>query len=108
MDRLDECYIRLLGCGLTILREAAYENNLSWVKAEVEFLHNIPSLIGEGNVKRHEYFWMQERSHYLSWLESHGPDKARSMIRALYLPVLNDMEAIVTARIQASSSDERA
>ena len=50
MKALDDLYCRLLTVGFIALREAAHASNDEWLKAEIELLHNVPSLVGEANV----------------------------------------------------------
>lgn len=55
----------LLNVGFIVLREALKSGNINWVDAEIEMLHNVPSLIGEENIRRHEYYWEKERVAYI-------------------------------------------
>lgn len=96
MRTLDKFYLRLLKFGFLILKQAADEGDSAWLKAEIEFLHNVPSLIGETNVQRHRYFWLAEREMYLSWIETHGADRAKSRMRTYYRLILEEMEPIVS------------
>ncbi|SFI18418.1 hypothetical protein [Planctomicrobium piriforme] len=61
LSELDALYIELLRRGLPALQLAVYSGNDAWMKAEIEFLHNVPSLIGEDNLHRHSYSWNFER-----------------------------------------------
>jgi hypothetical protein len=60
-NRLNVLYSGLLGYGLAGLREAVDSSDLDWARAEIELLHNVPSLLDETNVERHRYFWLTER-----------------------------------------------
>lgn len=64
MEILNSIYLELLRLGLPRIQLAFYSQNKEWLRAEIEFLHNIPSLIGETNGLRHEYFWSSERALY--------------------------------------------
>ncbi len=65
------------------------------MNAELELLHNIPSLLGEENIERHRYFWFKERTHYLEWLTSNGSAEAQSRMRTFYEPIWQEMESSV-------------
>ena len=67
ISELSAHYGRLLQAGFIILRQAVASSDLDWIQAEIEFLHNIPSLIGESNMLRHEYFWNKELIAYIDW-----------------------------------------
>ncbi len=69
MKSLDDLYIILLRRGFILLRLAVDSQNYEWIQAEVELLHNVPSLIGETNMLRHNYFWEAERMAYIEWVE---------------------------------------
>lgn len=96
MSELDSLYARLLQVGLLALRQAIESGNQAWARAEIELLHNIPSLLGEENIERHRYFWSQERDQYLDWLSSHGSVEAHSRMRTYYEPIWKEMEPLVT------------
>jgi hypothetical protein len=95
MSGLDQLYLQLLHHGLYMLRQALNEQNRDWMDAEIEMLHNIPSLIGETNMKRHEYYWRQERVHYLSVINRIDSQLAKSRVQALYEPLWRDMEPLM-------------
>lgn len=90
MQDLSRFYQDVLHFGLLNLREAVLTRNFEWAKEEAEFLHNIPSLIGESNTRRHLYFWDSERAHYLEWCETNGPEEARARQRRFYEPLLRE------------------
>lgn len=95
MNKLDKFYVELLKVGFLILRQAADAKDLSWINAEVELLHNIPSLIGETNIERHRYFWFQERTHYIEWMDTNGSSEAQSRMRTFYEPIWREMESSI-------------
>ena len=70
MKTLDTLYWSILKSGLICVRTAAEEGDLSRCRAEAEHIHNIPSLIGEENLRRHLYYANQEREVYIEWLLS--------------------------------------
>jgi len=98
MDELERLYGRLLQVGFIVMGQAADSGNLDWLRAEIELLHNVPSLLCETNNKRHEYFWNGERPHYLDWLSEHGNEDAKARMRTFYLPIWNEMEPIIMQR----------
>jgi hypothetical protein len=102
MNELTPLYIRLLHCGLLSIREALYANDVEWAKAQAELLHNIPSLLDEPNVKRHEYFWFSERGAYLDWVNLSGSEQARKRMRIYYEPVWQEMEPILTELLSSA------
>jgi len=65
MKSRDEIYIQILHFGLLSLRDASFREDLDYWKIESEHLHNIPSLIGENNQLRHDYYFEKERTRYL-------------------------------------------
>jgi hypothetical protein len=95
LERLDPYYLQMLGLGLMLLKHAAYARELPWVQAEVELLHNIPSLIGETNRLRHRYFWFKERTAYIEWASAPGREEKRSRMRTYYEPIWREMEPVV-------------
>ncbi|MBW3596788.1 MAG: hypothetical protein KY475_05870 [Planctomycetes bacterium] len=100
MGDLDYAYAQLLQRGFLVLRQAVDSGDQDWVRAEVAFLHNVPSLIGEENVERHRYFWNEERRHYLDWIASQGSEAVRSRMRTYYEPLWSEMEPLVLERLQ--------
>ena len=92
---LNEYYLQILRVGFLVIRQAADDGDSDWLRAELEFLHNIPSLIGETNVERHRYFWLQERDKYLSWIITYGSNRAKSRMQTYYSPILTDMTQIM-------------
>jgi hypothetical protein len=95
MNELDRLYAQLMQVGLLVLRQAFESGDQAWTRAEIELLHNIPSLLGEEKIDRHRYFWSQERDHYLDWLSANGSVEARSRMRTYYEPIWKEMEPLV-------------
>jgi hypothetical protein len=95
MHDLDSYYAHLLAVGFVVMRLAAESANRKWLDAEFELLHNVPSLIGEGNAERHKYFWNQERAHYIQWASGTGRENAKSRMLTYYQPIWNEMEPVV-------------
>lgn len=105
MDELGRLYTKLLEFGLLFARQALDAREFDWARAQIDLLHNIPSLLNEPNWRRHEYFWNCERTHYLEWLATHGTDMAKSQMRTYFLPIWNEMEPII-AQLSANNAEE--
>ena len=95
MLQLNALYRDLLNSGFIILRQAAEDQDAEWLSVELEFLHNIPSLIGEENVKRHQYFWNCERTAYIAWISSSGTERQKSRMTTYYEPIWRQMEPLI-------------
>jgi hypothetical protein len=96
MDELDRLYARLLAVGFVVLRLAVESSDRDWIDAELELLHNVPSLIGEANVERHKYFWFQERTHHIQWVSAPGREEAKARMLTYYKPLWDEMEPLLT------------
>lgn len=103
MESLDQLYADMLHRGFLVLQQALDANDVAWARAEVELLHNIPGLIGEQNLQRHRYFWLQERMHYLAWIESSGHSLAKSRMTVYYAPVWQEMEPLYNELLSTAS-----
>lgn len=99
MGELDLLYARFLQVGFIVMRQAVESAKRDWIDAELELLHNIPSLVGETNVERHRYFWLQERTHYIKWVLEPGREEAKSRMLTYYQPIWDEMEPLVTRLI---------
>ena len=99
MNPLDRLYARMLQLGFLVLRRAIEAKDEDWAHAEVELLHNVPTLLGEVNVERHRYFWDQERELYREWVSQHGSDDAESCMRTYYEPLWDEMEPLIEKRL---------
>jgi len=95
MRRLDSFYSQLLAVGFVVLRQAVDSDDRAWVNAELELLHNIPSLLAEENIERHRYFWFKERTHYIQWVHDARNESAKSRMRTFYEPIWSEMESTV-------------
>jgi hypothetical protein len=76
MHSLDRRYSKLLQFVLLMIREAIDACNLEWIRHEIEWLHNVPSLIDETSIERHRYLWQQVRPHYLPSFADHSEGDA--------------------------------
>lgn len=106
MTRLDQLYKHLLQFGFIVLRQAMDAHDSEWVNAEVELLHNVPSLIGENNSERHLYFWHHERAAYLEWVLAPGRELQKSRMATYYEPLWKEMESCM-ADLGAKSHGKR-
>ena len=95
MSELNALYSRVLGYGLISLREAVRCRDLEWAEAEIELLHNIPSLLDEANLERHRYFWFDEREAYIQWVNASERPIPKRRMRLYYEPVWQEMEPIL-------------
>ena len=94
MIKLAPLYARLLQFGFLILREAHEANNEAWVRAEIEHLHNVPSLIGEPNAAWHRYYLEKERTAYQQWVAESGTEEIAQKMRTYYEPIWNELERL--------------
>jgi len=109
ISELSAHYGRLLQAGFITLRQAVASSDLDWIQAEIEFLHNIPSLIGESNILRHEHFWNKERIAYIEWATVPGRELQNSRLRTYYQPIWNDMDSAmkkILDRIEATNQNK--
>lgn len=103
MDELDETYSQILKYGLLILREAIASGNTDWALAEVELLHEIPTLLGRSEPEGHRYFWNGTRELYLEWLASSQNAEAQSKARTYYLPLFDALQPLIEARCNSDA-----
>ena len=68
----DRAYLDLLHHGLIQLRNFARIGRLEFALIESEHLHELPTLIGEDNEKRHLYYLRGTRELYLEQLKALG------------------------------------
>ncbi|HEY3393495.1 MAG TPA: hypothetical protein VGK58_12365 [Lacipirellulaceae bacterium] len=106
MTELNPFYNKLLSFGLIALREAVRCGDLEWAEAEIELLHNIPSLLEESNPERHRYFWCTERDAYIKWVEFCDREKVKRRLRLYYEPLWDGMKAIMLESLSCSSAAE--
>lgn len=103
MEQLNHLYGSLLSVGFLVLRQALQAQDFEWAQAEIELLHNVPSLIDEPNLERHRYFWFTEREHYLDWLNASGNHKAQSRMSTYYAPLWAEIEPILQEAIATAN-----
>ena len=95
LDDLDRLYVETLHFGLFTIRNATAAGQHEWAHALADFLHNIPSLIGERNAERHRYFWDAERAGYLDWVARHGSPEPQRHVRTYYEPIWAAMGPLI-------------
>ncbi|MEZ0216211.1 MAG: hypothetical protein ACAH89_03700 [Rariglobus sp.] len=94
MTPRDQAYLDMLHFGLHRIRENAALGYIEYCTIESEHLHNVPSLIGETNEKRHEYYFRQERDTYLQRVDRTLPGVSFTLERYTELwPVINQIKS---------------
>jgi len=92
---LNAFYGEFLSHGFLVLKQAIHAGDMEWVTAEIELLHNVPSLLNEPNIERHRYFWHAERQTYLNWLTYAGKEFPLSRMQIYYQPLWSEVEPIM-------------
>lgn len=100
LKEIDRLYNRLLSAGFMSLRHAIDIGDLEWANAEIEMLHNIPSLIGDRNWNRHDYYMQQERAAYVEWVSASGREVAQSRMRTFYEVFWRELGVLVQNRTE--------
>ena len=99
MEELNPFYVRMLHYGLMIAHNLMFASEFELAKIEIVYLHNMPSLIGETNLRRHAYFWNGERQYYLDCLKEVGDEEKKDYVRMYHEPVWEEMEPVITRLI---------
>ncbi|MBN9523655.1 hypothetical protein J0H58_34945 [bacterium] len=68
----DRAYLDIIHHGLVLLRNYAHGGQSEFCPVEAEHLHEISTLIGEGNERRHVYYLRGTRGLYLQQLRALG------------------------------------
>ena len=105
MDELNRLYVKILHVGFLVIRQAIETGDQDWARAEIILHHNVPSLINEANIKRHEHYWDGERTHYLEWLSDRGSDHAKSLMQAYYEPIWREMKEVLAKEFRISANE---
>lgn len=71
LDR-DKAYLSLLHYGLVMLRNIAHTDRIDLCRIEAEHLHEVPTLVGEPDERRHEFYLRVTRGEYLRSLRETG------------------------------------
>lgn len=95
MNELDRLHLTILYAGLVAIRNAAQRGDLAWCKAESEHLHEVPSLIGETNVRRHVYHATAVRRAYLDWVARDGGEDVREFVDTWYSLAWRQMDRLL-------------
>jgi hypothetical protein len=80
----DQAYLDLLHRGLVLLRNFAHGGQVELCRIEADHLHNIPTLLGESNQHRHEYYIRGERGLYLQRLREIGATEYLEQVAIWY------------------------
>jgi hypothetical protein len=104
MTELDQLYLELLHRGLVFIRAAASAGDLDRCHAEAEYLHELPTLVGETNVRRHVFHATKGRDAYLEWIVNNKRDDVRECVRNWYAPAWRRMDEILG--LQSSALDQ--
>ena len=91
----DEVYRDILHFGLLHIRNAGYAGDARTCEIEADHLHNIPSLMGEENELRHQYYFEAERTLYLERITAQ--DSPVAMSRKWTLARYHDLWAELAA-----------
>jgi hypothetical protein len=81
MTERDQIYVEILHAGLIALKNASYGGDVEYWKVESDHLHNLPSLIGESNELRHDYYFDKERTLYLERVAACNRNSAHPLAR---------------------------
>lgn len=104
MEQLDVIYLNILRVGLNLLRDVAEAGELAWVRVDAEHLHNVPSLIGESNIRRHFYYTTKEVPHYLEWVKSIGREDVAGRVIWAYKRHWDELNKALTLASQGSAA----
>jgi hypothetical protein len=95
MSDLDSLYIALLREGLISVRNAARSGDFEWCKAESEYLHEIPPLIGQTDLTCHVYQATGARKLYLKWIANNARHDVQKYVDMFYVPVWIQMDKLL-------------
>src|SRR5262245_38406364 len=95
MNGLDQLYLVILYRGLISIRNATWNGDIEFCKAHSEYLHEIPSLIGETNMHRHIYQATKVGPAFLTWAKENGRDDVLQFVNAHYASEWKQIESIL-------------
>lgn len=95
MSELDQLYISVLYHGLISIRNASSKGDLDLCKAESEYLHEIPSLIGETNLRRHIYQATKVRPAFLKWAKDNGGEDVLRFVKTWFAAEWKRIDSIL-------------
>jgi hypothetical protein len=99
----DQAYLALLHSGLVMLRNVAHAGQIDLCHIEAEHLHEIPTLIGEGNEARHEYYLRGTRDLYLQSLKQLGAGEYLESANIWYFEPWRTLEAFAKAAVASEA-----
>jgi hypothetical protein len=95
VNQLDQLYITILHRGLISIRNASRNGDLELCKAESEYLHEIPSLIGETNVLRHIYQATIVRPEFIQWAKKNCREDVDEFIKIWFASEWKQIDVIL-------------
>jgi hypothetical protein len=95
MSELDRLYIAILYHGLISIRNASINGDLDFCRAESEYLHEIPSLIGETNMRRHIYQATKVRPTFLKWANDNRREDVLEFVKTWFAAEWKRIDAIL-------------
>ena len=98
MDELDKSYLMILRCGLVGIRNDSRNGDLEFCNVMSEYLHEIPTLIGEPNRLRHIYQAGAVRQTLLVWAKDNGRDDILEFVNIWFASALKQIDAVIGTR----------
>ncbi len=95
MCELDRLYIAILHQGLISIRNASNNGDLNLCQAESEYLHEVPSLIGETNMRRHIYQAAKVRPAFLKWANDNRREDILEFVKTWFAAEWKRIDAIL-------------
>ena len=84
MHELDQLYLAILHRGLISIRNASWNGDIELCKAHSEYLHEVPSLIGETNMHRHIYQAEKVGPAFLAWAKVNDRHDVLQFVNTYY------------------------
>ncbi|MGL4514358.1 MAG: hypothetical protein ACRCT8_14820 [Lacipirellulaceae bacterium] len=94
MNDVDRVYARILHLGLVQVRDAQRRGDEAAARAEVEYLHDLPTFLGDERDARHRWQWNVVTRAHAEWLESEASEEARKLARTLHWPNWRELERL--------------
>ncbi|MCC5847775.1 MAG: hypothetical protein JJU29_06730 [Verrucomicrobia bacterium] len=95
VECLDCKYIEILRAGLLIIRDALAVSDFERASLEAEHIHDLPTLLGESNVKRHQYYYDITRILYMEKLKELPTDSFVNIVLTRHFPAWKQLGAIL-------------
>lgn len=80
----ERAYLDILHRGLVMVRNFAHAGQTQLCAIEADHLHNIPTLLGESDERRHVFYVVQERGLYLERLQQLGANEYLEQVTIWY------------------------